>query len=61
LVEGEFGLRLVFSSGRLRDESRCADTEHLRQRQHDHGEIAGHTDRRDGFLAEMSHPIKIRQ
>ena len=61
MVEGELGLRLIFSSGRLRDERGCADTEHLRQRQHYHREIAGHTNRGDRFLAEMPHPIKISQ
>ena len=61
MVEGELGLRLIFSPGRLRNERRRSDAEHLRQRQHYHGEIAGNTNCSDRFLAEMSHPIEVSQ
>ena len=61
MVEGELGLRLIFSAGRLRNERGRSDAEHLRQRQHYHCKIAGDTDGGDRFLAEMSHPIEVSQ
>jgi hypothetical protein len=52
---------LILSSGGLRNECSCADTQHLRQRQNHHGEIAGETNCGDCFLAQMSNPIKVGQ
>ena len=59
LIEHELGMRLIFSSGRLRNERSCSDAEHLRHREHDHVQVSGHANRRDGFLTETTHPKKI--
>ena len=61
LVEHQLGLRVVFSTGSVRDDCSRTDAEHLRKGQDDEGKISGNTDGGDGLRAEAAYPVKINQ
>ena len=61
LIEDELAAWLIFLSGGVRNERGRSHAKHLRQRQHNHGQISGHAHAGDRFLTETADPIKIGQ
>ena len=51
----------ILPAGRVRDERRRADAEHLRHREHDEHQVAGDADGGDGLRAEAADPVQIDQ
>ena len=54
-------MRLIFSAGGLRDQRGCSHAQHLGECQHNHRDVARHTNRSDRFLPEASDPVEIGQ
>jgi hypothetical protein len=50
---------VILAAGRVRDERRRADSEHLRDGQHDEREVAGNGDCRHRFLPEPPNPVEV--
>ncbi len=61
LVEEHYGCGRVLPAHGVRDHGGGADAEHLREGEHDEGEVAGDADGGDGGGAKATHPVEVDQ
>ena len=61
LVEDQVGARLVLAAHGLRDQRHGADAQHLGQRHHQEGGVAGRADAGDGRVAQAADEVQVDQ